>query len=81
MQVANERPEVNPIPVHLEALEGKRQFHVSVVSIAGFPAAIMTDFSWDLMPAWILNSQVIINSAVAKALKLTSRLGLCWPVC
>lgn len=78
MEVANQRSKPHPCPSRSCGGE-KIISRVCSESIAGFPAAMMTDFSWDFMPAWILNIQVIINSAIAQALKLTCSLGSCWP--
>lgn len=77
MWAANQVPEANPIPVCLARSSEWEKIISRVYSetIAGFPAAMMADFSWHLMSAWVLN----IYAVDAQALKLTCSLGSCRP--
>lgn len=78
---ANQIPEVNPIPVCPTRSRGREKIISRVCSetIAGFPAAMMAEFSQHLMSVWILNIQAVVNSAIAQALKPTCSLGSCRP--
>jgi len=81
MGVANQLPEVNPIPVHPARSRGREKAisRGCSESVAGFPAATRAGFSWHLMSVWILNTQVVMTSAVARASKPTRSRGSCRP--